>query len=122
MIGVEPELEDDAYRSFREGRLVALPGPSASMANAIKVQQLGALTFPLIHRLVNEIERVSEAEIADAVVAAASAMKILVEPGGTVGLAAALRAAEAKPGRHVAVIGGGNITLSRFCEIVGRVA
>ena len=117
VIGVEPELEDDAYRSFRAGRIVALPGPSASMADAIKVQRLGALTFPLIRRFVDDIERVSEAEIAGAVLTAAGAMKILVEPGGAVGLAAAVRAAGARAGLHVAVIGGGNITLERLCEI-----
>ncbi len=120
VIGVEPELEDDAYRSFREGRIVALPGPSASMADAIKVQQLGSLTFPLIRRFVDDVERVSEAEIAGAVVTVAGAMKILVEPGGAVGLAAALRASEIRPGLHVAVIGGGNITLERLCEIAAR--
>jgi threonine dehydratase len=122
VIGVEPELEDDAYRSFREGRIVALPGPSTSMADAIKVQQLGTLTFPLIRRFVDDIERVSEEEIAGAVLKAASAMKILVEPGGAVGLAAALRASETGPGLNVAVIGGGNITLDRLCEIVGHIA
>ena len=116
VIGVEPELEDDAYRSFREGRIVALPGPSASMADAIKVQQLGTLTFPLIRRFVDDIERVSEAEIAGAILMAAGAMRILVEPGGAVGLAAAFRSAETRPGRHIAVIGGGNITLERLCE------
>lgn len=58
-----------------------------------------------------------EAEIAGAILMAAGAMRILVEPGGAVGLAAAFRAAATKPGLHVAVIGGGNITLERLCEL-----
>jgi threonine dehydratase len=118
VIGVEPPLEDDAWRSFREGRIVALPGPIASIADAIKVQQLGVLTFPLIQRFVDDIECVSEEEIAGAIVAAFG-MKMVVEPGGAVGLAAALRAAATQKGLHVAVLGGGNIAIERLCEISG---
>jgi threonine dehydratase len=117
VIGVEPESEDDACRSFREGCLVALPGPSASIADAIKVQQLGNLTFPLIRRFVDDIVLASEAEIANAVLLLAEEMKMLVEPGGAVGFAAALRAAESDPGQHVAILGGGNMPVERLDEM-----
>ncbi|MGD9883730.1 MAG: threonine/serine dehydratase [Reyranella sp.] len=117
IVGVEPESENDAFRSFREGRLVALPAPSGSVADAIKVQRLGNLTFPLIRRFVDDIELVSEAEIARAVLLAAEDMKMIVEPGGAVGLAAALRAMKARDGRHVAVLGGGNMPVSRLDEM-----
>ncbi len=46
VIGVEPELENDAARSFARGSIVMSEGPSASIADAIKVQALGELTFP----------------------------------------------------------------------------
>jgi threonine dehydratase len=117
VIGVEPEDENDAWRSFREDRIVALPGPSNSIADAIKVQQLGKLTFPLIRRFVDDIELVSEREIARAVLVALEAMKLLVEPGGAVGLAAALRASESSPGQSVAILGGGNMPADRLDEI-----
>jgi threonine dehydratase len=117
IVGVEPESENDAWRSFREGRIVALDGPSASIADAIKVQQLGKLTFPLIRRFVDDIALVDEAEIARAVLVAAEEMKMIVEPGGAVGLAAALCAAEAGDGEHVAILGGGNMPATRLDEI-----
>ena len=114
VVGVEPESENDAFLSFREGRIVALPGPSDSIADAIKVQQLGKLTFPLIRHFVDDIELVSEAEIARAVLTAADEMKMIVEPGGAVGLAAAARAAQTRPGQFVAILGGGNMPIERL--------
>ena len=117
VVGVEPESENDAFLSFREGRIVALPGPSGSIADAIKVQQLGNLTFPLIRRFVDDVELVSEAEIARAVLIAAEEMKMIVEPGGAVGFAAAARAARTRPGQHVAILGGGNIPPERLEEM-----
>ncbi|MBB4038836.1 threonine dehydratase [Microvirga flocculans] len=120
IVGVEPQDENDAYRSFRTGQLVALSGPSASMADAIKVQQLGNLTFPLIRTHVDDIELVSEREIAQAVVTCATSLKLVVEPGGAVGMAAALRAAAAREERAVALLCGGNMALERFAEIQAR--
>ncbi len=117
ILGVEPQSENDAFQSFRAGRLVALPGPSGSVADAIKVQQLGDLTFPLIRRFVDDIALVSESEIAAAVLLAAQEMRLLIEPAGGVGLAAALRAAEIDPGRHVAIVGGGNMPAERLAEM-----
>jgi threonine dehydratase len=59
-------LENDAYQSFKAGRIIGLAGPSESIADAIKVQQLGNLVFPLVQTYVDDIETVSEAEIAQA--------------------------------------------------------
>jgi threonine dehydratase len=117
IIGVEPELENDAYQSFKAGRLVGLAGPSESIADAIKVQQVGNLVFPLIQAYVDDIETVSEAEIAQASTYAWSSLKLIVEPGGAVGLAAALRVAERQAGNIVALLCGGNVTLQRLLEM-----
>jgi threonine dehydratase len=114
VVGAEPESENDAFLSFREGRIVALPGPSDSIADAIKVRQLGKLTFPLIRHFVDDIELVSEAEIARPVQIAADEMKMIVEPGGAVGLVAAARAAQTSPGQFVAILGGGNMPIERL--------
>src|SRR5262245_58173038 len=117
VIGVEPELENDAYQSFKAGRLIGLAGPSASIADAIKVQQLGNLVFPVIQANVDDIETVSEAEIAEASTYAWSSLKLIVEPGGAVGLAAALRAAGREAGNVVALLCGGNVTLQQLLQI-----
>ena len=55
VIGVEPEWENDAKQSFESGKRVVLEKPSASIADAIKIQTLGSLTFPLTQRYVDEV-------------------------------------------------------------------
>ena len=117
VIGVEPELENDACQSFKSGRIIGLAGPSESIADAIKVQQLGNLVFPLVQAYVDDIETVSEAEIAQATTHAWSSLKLIVEPGGAVGLAAALRAAEHRVDNTVALLCGGNVTMERLLQI-----
>ena len=86
-------------------------------ADAIKVQQLGDLVFPLIRTYVDDIETVSEAEIAQATIHAWSSLKLIVEPGGAVGFAAALRAAVHRVDNTVALLCGGNVTLERLLQI-----
>jgi threonine dehydratase len=117
VIGVEPELENDACQSFKAGRIIGLAGPSESIADAIKVQQLGNLVFPLVQTFVDDIETVSEAEIAQATTHAWSSLKLIVEPGGAVGLAAALRAAKHRADNTVALLCGGNVTMERLLQI-----
>lgn len=119
VIGVEPELEDDACRSFRAGRLISMEAPSVSVADAIKVQSLGNLTFPLIRQYVDDMATVSEREIASASLRYFSEAKMVVEPGGAVALAAALRSRIALPsGAPVVVLAcGGNVTLERLAEM-----
>lgn len=116
VIGVEPELEDDARRSFRAGHLVGLDAPSASIADAIKVQCVGELVFPLIRRHVDDIVTVSEAEIVSAVVRYHDEAHLVVEPGGAVALAAAF-ADRRERGCVVALACGGNITLERLAAL-----
>lgn len=119
IIGVEPELEDDARQSFLSGKLVSAAGPSASIADAIKVQCLGNLTFPLIQRHVDQIVTVSEAEIAQATLRYADEAHLIVEPGGAVALAAALRSAHAGSAPVIALACGGNVTPERLAGLRG---
>ena len=104
-----------AGQSSKAGRIIGLAGPSESIAGAIKVQQLGNLVFPFVQTYVDDIETVSEAEIAQASTYAWSSFKLIVEPGGAVGLAAALRAAERQAVNAVALLC--NVTLERLLEI-----
>ncbi|WP_206951706.1 threonine ammonia-lyase [Trinickia acidisoli] len=118
VIGVEPALEDDAARSLRAGRIVSMAAPSASMADAIKVQCVGDLTFPLIRRYVDDIVTVDEAQIACACRRYFNEAKLVVEPGGAVALAAAFESRLAvRSGARVAVLAcGGNVTLERLAS------
>ena len=114
VIGVEPEWEADAAASFRSGRIVTADGPSSSVADAIKVQAIGELTFPSIQAFVDDIVTVREDEIVAAVLELFALHRLVVEPGGAVAYAAAVRAARSSAGRRVALLCGGNISLEQF--------
>ncbi|MCH8620250.1 threonine/serine dehydratase [Undibacterium sp. TS12] len=119
VIGVEPELENDAYRSFHEGRLSSMKAPSESVADAIKVQSLGNLTFPLIRQYVDDIVTVSESDIMSACLRYYKEAHLVVEPGGAVSLAAAFCDQYKFPSDTPVVVlaCGGNITLERLTQL-----
>jgi threonine dehydratase len=113
VVGVEPELAADARDSLRARRAVAWPARDTqrTIADALRVEQVGAL--PLRHMLsqVAGIVTVTEDEIRAAVRLLALQAHLVAEPGGAVAVAACLfRAAElATAGTRVAVLSGGNI-------------
>jgi len=115
IIGVEPELEEDAGRSLRSGTIQHHKGPSATIADAVKITCLGEHTFPLIQKYVDEMVTVSEKEIRDATLAILQETHLLVEPSGALGYAAALRDETALP--KVVVASGGNTTLAALHAI-----
>jgi len=125
VIGVEPQWEDDACRSFAAGHLIAAEGPSASIADAIKVQCLGALNFELIRRHVDAMVTVSENEIACAVLDCFESNRLLVEPAGAVALAAArlddgeVCHPELRDHPVVAIVSGGNTTAEFIQSLQG---
>ena len=110
VIGVEPELEDDVWQSFRAGELRTLAGPSDSRADAIKVQRIGDLTWPMIRDLADDVVTVSEEQIAAAQRLCATEAHLVVEPSGAVGVAAALAYAHSHATDRpvVAIASGGN--------------
>lgn len=119
VVGVEPEWEDDGARSFRSGERVGLPAASHSIADAIRVQMLGEKTFPLIRRYVDEFVTVSEQAIAADTLLAFREARLVLEPAGALGLAAALVYDRALPasGPAVAVASGGKTTLERLSQL-----
>ncbi|MFL5287610.1 MAG: threonine/serine dehydratase [Rhodopila sp.] len=108
VIGVEPEWEDDAYQSFQTGQRVVLPGPSASIADAVKVQTLGDLTFPRLHRFVDNVEHVPDDAIRQAMHIAHEACRLILEPAGAIALAAALAWRGQPDATLVAIASGSN--------------
>jgi threonine dehydratase len=108
VVGVEPELADDATRSFRTGVLQKVSQPK-TIADGLRTPYLGEHTFPLVRACVHDMWTVSEAAIAEAVRLLFFRMKLVAEPSGAVALAAlASRAVE--PARKVGVIiSGGNV-------------
>jgi threonine dehydratase len=112
VIGVEPELADDATRSFRSGVLHSVRNPP-TIADGARTPCLGTITFPLVRALVDEMATVSEAAIARAMRFLWERVKLIVEPTGALGLAAVLSGAVAVADRRVGVIlSGGNVDLA----------
>lgn len=110
VIGAEPELADDAYRSLRSGRLEPA-GRGITIADGLRAT-LSERTFGVISRFVREIITVSDEEIGRAMRLLWERLKIVVEPSGSVPFAAVLKTAENLRGRRVGVVlSGGNLDL-----------
>jgi threo-3-hydroxy-L-aspartate ammonia-lyase len=109
VIGVEPELADDATRSFRTGTLQRVENPQ-TIADGTRTPSLGKLTFPLVRALVADMVTVSEEAILEAVHFLFERTKLVVEPSGALGVAALLTGAVKAPGQRIGVIlSGGNV-------------
>jgi threonine dehydratase len=114
--GVEPEAGNDGQQSFRSGRIVHIDTPQ-TIADGAQTQHLGKLTFEIIRRDVDDILTASDAELIDCMRFFATRMKIVVEPTGCLGFAAARR--QALRGQRVGVIvSGGNVDMPRFAALV----
>ena len=119
LYGVEPEAGNDGQQSLRKGEIVKIDTPR-TIADGAQTQYLGKLTFPIIQRDVNDILTVSDDELVESMRFFAERMKIVVEPTGCLGFAAARRMKESLKGKRVGVlISGGNIDLARFASLVG---
>ncbi|KVM08976.1 serine dehydratase [Burkholderia ubonensis] len=118
LYGVEPEAGNDGQRSLRSGQIVHIDTPK-TIADGAQTQHIGNYTFAIIKRDVNDILTASDADLVNAMKFFATRMKMIVEPTGCLGLAAALNAKESLKGKRVGIIvSGGNIDLERFCSLV----
>jgi threonine dehydratase len=122
VIGVEPEAGDDVQRSFRAGHIVHIDVPQ-TIADGAQTQQPGALTFPTIQALVDNIVTVSDAALVRAMRFFAERMKLVVEPTGALAAAAVFEGKMALVGNRVGVIvSGGNIDPTRYGELLASVS
>ncbi|WP_420863850.1 threonine ammonia-lyase [Algirhabdus cladophorae] len=112
---VEPENYDDVTRSLISGQIERNVITQNGLCDAIVTPQPGDLTFPILHRLCGPGVVVTEDEALKAMVLAWGRLKIVLEPGGAVGLAAALFHRDAIEGDAViAVASGGNVDAPVF--------
>ena len=113
VVGVEPELAADARESFRRGERVGWPPADVqrTVADALRVEQVGVLPFAHIRELVADIVTVTEDEMLAAVGLLANHARLVAEPGGAAAVAAWLYHRDELPGVEttVAVVSGGNI-------------
>jgi threonine dehydratase len=121
VIGVEPELAADAQASLRAGKIVESTAEQTSrtIADGLRTQSLGAITFEHIKQYVDDIVTVSENEIRQAVRYLAANPKTVAEPSGAVAVAGFLFHRDELPETtfNVAIISGGNVDPSVLQEI-----
>ncbi|MBU0589897.1 MAG: threo-3-hydroxy-L-aspartate ammonia-lyase [Gammaproteobacteria bacterium] len=116
--GVEPEAGNDGQQSFRSGKIVNIPTPK-TIADGAQTQHLGEYTFGVIQRDVDDIHTATDAQLVQAMRFFAERMKMVVEPTGCLGFAAAAQAGALIRGKRVGVIiSGGNVDLRRFAGFI----
>ena len=118
---VEPAGFDDTARSLEAGRRLRNPSTTGSVCDAIITPEPGQITFPILQRLCGPGLVVTDDEALYAMVLAFSCLRIVLEPGGAVALAAALFRPDALSGPAViAVASGGNVDADVFRDALSR--
>jgi threonine dehydratase len=112
-IAAEPEMADDAYRSFRDGVIYPSENPQ-TIADGLRTF-LGDVTFPIIREHVADIVTVSEQGIIDAMRVVWERVKVIIEPSSAVPVAALLEKKFDATGLRIGIIiSGGNVDLDHL--------
>ena len=119
VIGVEPVVADDAYRSWKAGSIQSLAAAPTTLADGVRTTSIGVRTFETMfgNRLVDEIVTVTEEEIASAVRVAWSRLHLALEPTGALPLAAYLSGKLPK-GSAGLILTGGNANLETVATLL----
>ena len=122
VIGVEPELANDAQQSFRKGEIVELPAErvSSTLADGLRTQSIGRLNFEHMRQFVDDIISVTEDEIRIAMRRIIVNGRIVAEPSGAVTFAAWLFHGDELPEskQAVAVVSGGNVEPQLLAQVL----
>jgi threonine dehydratase len=117
VVGVEPELANDAYLSFKTKQLHTIHNPP-TIADGTRTPSLGSITFPLVLEYVDDMVTVSEEAIKEAVRFAFYHLKLVFEPSGALGLAALVSGVYKPNGRVGVIVSGGNIDGNVMADIL----
>jgi threonine dehydratase len=116
---VEPEGFDDTARSFKSGKREHNERMSGTICDALMTNTPGELTFPINRELIGQGISASDAEVGRAVKFAFQELKLVVEPGGAIGLAALLAGRLDVKGKVVVgVLSGGNVDADLFAKLI----
>jgi len=115
---VEPVTADDTRQSFLKGHRVSIP-PPPTIADGLRVQIPGTLTFPIVQELAEDVLTVTDEEIVETLRFVLTRMKLLVEPSGIAAAAAVMfRKLPANVERVGVVLSGGNIDPDLLAKLV----
>jgi threonine dehydratase len=116
VVGVEPAAGDDANRSFRTKELQTVHNPK-TVADGARTPSLGTLTFPLVLEYVGDMAAVDDATLLRTMFYIWERLKLVVEPTGALGAAAALDGTQPIRGKRVGIIlSGGNVDLTQVSQ------
>ena len=121
VVGVEPAGFDDTLKSLQAGSRQVMQPTTRSLCDALETPAPGELTFPILQQTLADIAVVTDAEVADAMRLAFQMLKLVLEPGGSVGLAALLagKIKYAQPGQTIGlVLSGGNVDPELFARVL----
>jgi threonine dehydratase len=120
IVGVEPEGYDDTLKSLQAGERRPMTPTKRTLCDALETPCPGELTFPILQRTVADVAVVSDAEVAEAMRYAFSVLKLVVEPGGSAGLAALLAGKVKTFGATTLglVLSGGNVDPDQFARVL----
>jgi len=124
VIGVEPELANDAQQSLHRNEIIELPAErvSSTLADGLRTQSIGPLNFAHIRSFVDDIITVTEDEIRAAMRRAVTDARIVAEPSGAVTFAAWLFHAQELPesAQAVAIVSGGNVEPQLLAQVLAE--
>jgi len=119
LIVAEPEAFDDHTRSLRAGRREPHQAKGRTICDALMASIPGEITFAINSRLLSRGVTASDAEVVSAVAFAFHELKLVVEPGGAVGLAALLAGRIEARGRNVVIVlSGGNVDADVYAKLI----
>lgn len=118
----EPEEHDDWARSLAAGQILSNPPGTRSFCDAILTPQPGARPFALCRNRLAGGLRVSDAQVAAAMRMAFQRLKLVLEPGGAVALAAAIAGLpdEMRGARIGVMLTGGNVDPALYARVIGK--
>jgi threonine dehydratase len=119
VVGVETETSNDWVLSLAAGQPVHI-APPETIADGMRTQQPGALTFPIVQKLAHQVTTVTDDEVKEAMRFLLLRMKLLVEPTGAVPFALLLSGRLDVRGQRVGIIlSGGNADPALVAEVLG---
>lgn len=118
IIGVEPELANDTYLSLQNKKITSIPA-THTIADGLRTNQPGDLTFPVLSKYLDDLVLVSEEEIRMAFSFVLERMKQLIEPSSATTVAAALYNKLNMQGKNVVtLISGGNVDIQDVQRLI----
>src|ERR1700749_2037194 len=120
LMSAEPDGFDDHARSLRAGKREPHRAVGHTICDALMASIPGEITFAINSRLLSQGVTATDEEVGRAVAFAFRELKLVVEPGGAVGLAALLAGhIDAKGKNVVIVLSGGNVDADLFAKLIG---